>query len=103
MRILLFRTIYFFLFFGLANISGMLIPFLQYKGFDPIETGSLISLFTLSGLVGLFSIGYFCDKLKTIKKVLFPAIIITTITGFLAIITNKGILFYYSIFFDGII
>ena len=57
MRILLFRTIYFFLFFGLANISGMLIPFLQYKGFDPIETGSLISLFTLSGLVGLFSIG----------------------------------------------
>ena len=97
MRILLFRTIYFFLFFGLANISGMLIPFLQYKGFDPIETGSLISLFTLSGLVGLFSIGYFCDKLKTIKKVLFPAIIITTITGFLAIITNKGILFYIAL------
>ena len=102
MRILLFRTIYFFLFFGLANISGMLIPFLQYKGFDPIETGSLISLFTLSGLVGLFSIGYFCDKLKTIKKVLFPAIIITTITGFLAIITNKGILFYIVFFLMGL-
>lgn len=102
MRILLFRTIYFFLFFGLANISGMLIPFLQYKGFNPIETGSLISLFTLSGLVGLFSIGYFCDKLKTIKKVLFPAIIITTITGFLAIITNKGILFYIVFFLMGL-
>ena len=102
MRILLFRTIYFFLFFGLANISGMLIPFLQYKGFDPIETGSLISLFPLSGLVGLFSIGYFCDKLKTIKKVLFPAIIITTITGFLAIITNKGILFYIVFFLMGL-
>ena len=102
MRILLFRTIYFFLFFGLANISGMLIPFLQYKGFDPIETGSLSSLFTLSGLVGLFSIGYFCDKLKTIKKVLFPAIIITTITGFLAIITNKGILFYIVFFLMGL-
>ena len=102
MRILLFRTIYFFLFFGLANISGMLIPFLQYKGFDPIETGSLISLFTLSGLVGLFSIGYFCDKLKTIKKVLFPAIIITTITGFLAIITNKGILFCIVFFLMGL-
>ena len=102
MRILLFRTIYFFLFFCLANISGMLIPFLQYKGFDPIETGSLISLFTLSGLVGLFSIGYFCDKLKTIKKVLFPAIIITTITGFLAIITNKGILFYIVFFLMGL-
>ena len=102
MRILLFRTIYFFLFFGLANISGMLIPFLQYKGFDPIETGSLISLFTLSGLVGLLSIGYFCDKLKTIKKVLFPAIIITTITGFLAIITNKGILFYIVFFLMGL-
>ena len=102
MRILLFRTIYFFLFFGLANISGMLIPFLQYKGFDPIETGSLISLFTLSGLVGLFSIGYFCYKLKNIKKVLFPAIIITTITGFLAIITNKGILFYIVFFLMGL-
>lgn len=102
MRILLFRTIYFFLFFGLATINGMLIPFLQYKGFDPIETGSLISLFTLSGLVGLFSIGYFCDKLKTIKKVLFPAIIITTIAGFLAILTNKGILFYIVFFLMGL-
>ena len=102
MRILLFRTIYFFLFFGLANISGMLIPFLQYKGFDPIETGSLISLFILSGLVGIFSIGYFCDKIKNIKKVLFPAIIITTITGFLAIITNKGILFYIVFFLMGL-
>ena len=68
MRALLFRIIYFFVFFGTSTIAGMLIPFLQYKGFDPIQTGSLISLFTLSGLVGLFSIGYFCDKLKTIKK-----------------------------------
>ena len=70
MRALLFRIIYFFVFFGTSTIAGILIPFLQYKGFDPIQTGSLISLFTLSGLVGLFSIGYFCDKLKTIKQVL---------------------------------
>ena len=69
MRALLFRIIYFFVFFGTSTIAGMLIPFLQYKGFDPIQTGSLISLFTLSGLVGLFSDWtMFCDKLRTMKK-----------------------------------
>ena len=67
MRALLFKIIYFFLFFGIATIGGMLIPFLQYKGFEPIQIGSLISLYTLIGLIGLFSVGYFCDKLKTIK------------------------------------
>ena len=102
MRALLFRIIYFFVFFGTSTIAGMLIPFLQYKGFDPIQTGSLISLFTLSGLVGLFSIGYFCDKLKTIKKVLFPSLIITTITGAIAILFNKGIVFYIGFFFMGL-
>ena len=102
MRALLFRIIYFFVFFGTSTIAGMLIPFLQYKGFDPIQTGSLISLFTLSGLVGLFSIGYFCDKLKTIKKVLFPSLIITTITGAIAILFNKGVVFYIGFFLMGL-
>ena len=102
MRVLLFRIIYFFIFFGASTIAGMLIPFLQYKGFDPIQTGSLISLFTLSGLVGLFSIGYFCDKLKTIKKVLFPSLIVTTITGAIAILFNKGVVFYIGFFLMGL-
>ena len=102
MRALLFRITYFFVFFGASTIGGMLIPFLQYKGFDPIETGSLISLYTLSGLVGLFSVGYFCDKLKTIKKVLFPSLIITTLAGIIAILFNKGILFYIAFFFMGL-
>ena len=102
MRALLFRITYFFVFFGASTIGGMLIPFLQYKGFDPIETGSLISLYTLSGLVGLFSVGYFCDKLKTIKKVLFPSLIITTLAGIIAILFNKGILFYIAFFLMGL-
>ena len=102
MRALLFRITYFFVFFGVSTIGGMLIPFLQYKGFDPIETGSLISLYTLSGLVGLFSVGYFCDKLKTIKKVLFPSLIITTFAGIIAILFNKGILFYIAFFLMGL-
>jgi len=102
MRALLFRITYFFVFFGVSTIGGMLIPFLQYKGFDPIETGSLISLYTLSGLVGLFSVGYFCDKLKTIKKVLFPSLIITTLAGIIAILFNKGILFYIAFFLMGL-
>lgn len=102
MRRLLFRFIYFFLFFGLSTIGGMLIPFLQYKGFDPIQTGSLISLFTLSGLIGLFSIGYFCDKLKTIKKILVPSLIMITIMGTIAIIFPKGIIFYIGFFLMGL-
>lgn len=102
MRALLFRIIYFFLFFGVATIGGMLIPFLQYKGFDPIEIGTLISLYTLMGLIGLFSIGCFCDKLKTIKKVLLPSIIITVLTGVIAIIFKKGIIFYIGFFLMGL-
>lgn len=102
MESLLFRIVYFFIFFGTATINGMLIPFLQYKGFEPIQIGSLISLFTLSGLVGLFSIGYFCDKLKTIKKVLFPALLVTTITGVLSILFNRSIVFYIVFFLMGL-
>ena len=102
MRALLFRIIYFFLFFGVATLCGMLIPFLQYKGFAPIEIGTLISLYTLMGLIGLFSIGYFCDKLKTIKKVLLPSIIITVLTGVIAIIFKKGIIFYIGFFLMGL-
>lgn len=102
MKEVLFRIIYFFIFFGVSTIGGMLIPFLQYKGFNPIETGSLISLYTLIGLVGLFSIGYFCDKFKTIKKVLFPSLIITAVSGTLSILLTKGILFYLAFFLMGL-
>ena len=102
MRALLFKIIYFFLFFGIATIGGMLIPFLQYKGFEPIQIGSLISLYTLIGLIGLFSVGYFCDKLKTIKKVLLPSLIITTITGSIAVLFSKGAIFYIGFFLMGL-
>ncbi len=102
MRALLFKIIYFFLFFGTATIGGMLIPFLQYKGFEPIQIGSLISLYTLIGLIGLFSVGYFCDKLKTIKKVLLPSLIITTITGSITVLFNKGAIFYIGFFLMGL-
>lgn len=102
MQVLLFKFIYFFVFFGISTISGMIIPFLQYKGFNPIQIGSLISLFTFSGLIGLFSIGYFCDKFKTIKKILFPSLTITTIAGVIAILFNKGIVFYIGFFSMGL-
>ncbi|WP_296647707.1 MFS transporter [Romboutsia sp. 13368] len=102
MRALLFKISYFFLFFGSATIGGMLIPFLQYKGFEPIQIGSLISLYTLIGLVGLFSVGYFCDKLKTIKKILLPSLIITIIAGSVAVIFNKGAIFYIGFFLMGL-
>ena len=102
MRALLFKIIYFFLFFGIATIGGMLIPFLQYKGFEPIQIGSLISLYTLIGLIGLFSVGYFCDKLKTIIKVLLPSLIITTITGSIAVLFSKGAIFYIGFFLMGL-
>ena len=102
MRALLFKIIYFFLFFGIATIGGMVIPFLQYIGFEPIQIGSLISLYTLIGLIGLFSVGYFCDKLKTIKKVLLPSLIITTITGSIAVLFSKGAIFYIGFFLMGL-
>lgn len=107
MQLILFRLFYFFLFFGVANINGMLIPFLRYKEYDPIHIGTLISLYTISGILGQLSVGYFCDKLKTIKKIFIPAVMISIISGMLAIFFKRNIIFYVGFFtmgfFSGIV
>ena len=99
---LLFIIVYFFLFFGVSNISGMLIPFLQYKGYEPIQIGTLISLFTLMGVFGQLFIGYFCSKFKTIKKVFLFALFITIIAGTFSFLFQKSIYFYIVFFILGI-
>lgn len=101
MEFTLFRTLYFFLFFGLSSIVGMLIPFLQYKGYGPIQVSILISLFTISGIFGQLTVGYLCDKFNTIRKIFLPSIIIITITTTTSIIFNNKIIFYTSFFIMG--
>lgn len=101
MQLILFRLFYFFLFFGVANVNGMLIPFLRYKGYDPIQTGTLIGLYTISGILGQLSVGYFCDKLKTIKKIFIPSIMICIISGMMAICFKHKIIFYIGFFIMG--
>lgn len=101
MGLILFRFLYFFLFFGLSTIAGMLIPFLNYKGYDPIQTGILISLYTVSGMIGQFAVGYFCDRLKTIKKIFLPSIIIIMISGTISIMFNIKALFIMGFIFMG--
>ncbi|MGL4913101.1 MAG: MFS transporter [Romboutsia sp.] len=96
MELILFRVLYFFLFFGVASIVGMLVPFLQYKGYNPMEIGTLISLYTVSGMIGQFFVGYLCDKFSTIKKIFFPSVIIMMITNTTAVIFNQKIIFYSS-------
>lgn len=101
MGLILFRFLYFFLFFGLSTIAGMLIPFLNYKGYDPVQTGILISLYTVSGMIGQFAVGYFCDRLKTIKKIFLPSIIIIMISGTISIMFNIKALFIMGFIFMG--
>lgn len=93
MGLILFRMLYFFLFFGLSTIGGMLIPFLNNKGYDPMQTGILISLYTVSGMIGQFVVGYFCDKLKTIKKIFIPSIVVIMISATIAIMFNTKVIF----------
>ena len=96
-----FRMIYFFLFYGISCLTGMLIPFLNNKGFDPIMTGSLIGFFTMFSVGSQFLTGYFCDRYKTIKKILIFLIITTTVSGVFSIFFNIGIIFYISFFILG--
>lgn len=93
MGLILFRMLYFFLFFGLSTIAGMLIPFLNYKGYDPMQTGILISLYTVSGMIGQFAVGYFCDKLKTIKNIFIPSIVVIMISATISITFNTKAIF----------
>lgn len=101
MGLILFRILYFFLFFGLSSISGMLIPFLQYKGYDPVGTGILISLYTISGMIGQFAVGFVCDKLRTIKKIFYPSIIILMISGSIAIFFKIKLIFFIGFMIMG--
>ncbi|WP_195941078.1 MFS transporter [Romboutsia sp. 1001713B170131_170501_G6] len=96
MDLILFKLLYFLLFFGLSSIAGMLIPFLQYKGFSPIETATLISFYTVSGILGQLIAGCCCDKLKTIKKIFIFSLLGVMFSTALAIFINIKILFYIS-------
>ncbi len=98
----LFKILYFFLFFGVSTIGGMLIPFLMYKGYDPIQIGTLISLFTLSGMIGQLLVGYLCDKFRTIRKIFLPSIIIISISGTISIVFEIKIIFYIAFFTLGL-
>lgn len=80
----------------------MLIPFLRYKGYEPIQIGTLISLFTLMGIFGQLFIGYFCSKFKTIKKVFLVSLLLTMFTGFFSFLFPKSIYFYIVFFMLGI-
>lgn len=101
MDLILFKLLYFLLFFGLSSIAGMLIPFLQYKGFNPIETATLISFYTVSGILGQLIAGCCCDKLKTIKKIFIPSLLGVMISATLAVFINIRILFYISFIIMG--
>ena len=94
---LLFIIVYFFLFFGVSNISGMLIPFLQYKGYEPIQIGTLISLFTLMGVFGQLFIGYFCNKFKNYKKYFICSFYNNNSGNFFVFISKK--IYFYIVFF----
>ena len=79
----------------------MLIPFLQYtflqyKGFSPIETATLISFYTVSEILGQLIAGCCCDKLKTIKKIFIFSLLGVMFSTALAIFINIKILFYIS-------
>lgn len=94
----IFSMLYFFLFLGLSSVSGMLIPFLRYKGYEPIQVGYLISIFTLMGVFGQLGVGYFCDKFKTIKKVFLASLFVIIFSGSLSFLLQKSIPFYIVFF-----
>ncbi|MFI3209603.1 MAG: MFS transporter [Peptostreptococcaceae bacterium] len=97
-----FGLVYFFLFFAVSSISGMLIPFLQYKGYQPVQIGTLISIYTLMGLFGQLGVGFFCEKFRTIKKIFIFCLVITLITTTLSIHIRKSLLFYLSFYTLGV-
>lgn len=101
MELIIFRALYFFSFFGVASIAGMLIPFLQHKGFDPIQIGTLISLYTISGILGQLLAGYLCDKLRTIKKILSLSILFIMISTTISITFKIRVVFYISFIITG--
>lgn len=64
-----FKAENFIAFTSFAALNTMAIPLLLSKGFAPSSIGIISALFTISGLISNYVMGYFCDKLGTIKKV----------------------------------
>ncbi len=102
MQLSLFRILSFVLYFTLSNIGAMLVPFLQYKGYNPKEIGLLISLYTVSGVVGQLLTGFFCDKLCTVKKIFLPALCVLTVSMTLAISFNIKLIFLIGFLISGL-
>lgn len=102
MQLNLFKILSFTLYFTLSTMGGMLIPFLQYKGYNPGQIGLLISLYTVSGVVGQLLTGFFCDKLCTVKKIFLPALFTLTVSMTLAISFKINLVFLTGFLISGL-
>lgn len=103
MQLSLFKILSFTLYFTISTIGAMLVPFLQYKGYNPGSIGLLISLYTVSGVIGQFLTGFFCDKLCTVKKIFLPSMIILIISMSITIYFETKWIFLIGFFISGLI
>ncbi|MGL5714718.1 MAG: MFS transporter [Paraclostridium sp.] len=101
MQLNLFKVLGFTLYFTISTIGAMLVPFLQYKGYDPGQIGILISLYTVSGVIGQLLTGFFCDKLCTVKKIFLPSLCILALSMTLAISFNIKMIFLFGFLVSG--
>lgn len=76
-----FRLFTFMYWAMILGIAGMYTMYIQQKGFSKEEISIVISVFTLSSLVGQSFIGYLVDKFKNIKKIMIICMSVGLVVG----------------------
>lgn len=89
--------VYFLVFFGAYIPLTQRIPYLASLGYSFAEMNLIFSIQAGVGFIYQFTIGFLCDKYKTIKKFFFSAQIIGTIGIFLMFTITSHELFYHLI------
>lgn len=90
-------VMFFIVFFGAYIPLTQRIPYLSSLGYDYTEMNIIFSIQAAVGFVYQFSIGFLCDKYKTIKKFVFITQIIGTIGIFLMFTVTQHQFFYHLI------
>lgn len=86
------------MFFGFASYTMMtnqIIPFLTHLGYSPTQRGWVLSLMSITAILGQIILGYLSDHMKTMKRLFIYISVMMAISGVLSFWFTSSHFIYY--------
>ena len=90
-----FKLIMFFGFATYTLMTTQIVPFLTQLGFTPTQRGYVLSMMSLTSILGQMLLGYISDKTKTMRNLFIYLSMMVVASGFLAYFVQADYFVYY--------